>query len=303
MYGFEQLKLNTAAISATDHLRLKSEFGTQYKPTYPCWIIGKKGGYFELSYQMATTKSVLLNLTLRSGTHLGKSDCPITITCNGSLITAGFDPGTTSFYSKSWHIPKKKTVTGENIIRITLAKDASTAVMIQNIGIADFEIEEQQQTNWCWCAVGVSISKYYQRIKNNWTQCEVYNKVKGSSDVCSYAFRDPQISSSDNLAGDPGKALSLEGINGGLIRSFASWEDILAEIDKAQPMPCGIIWSNQGGAGHTTVITAAYTVNGQNWLVVDDPWYGRSSILYDKYKTAYKKTGDEWKYTWKSHPT
>lgn len=46
-----------------------------------------------------------------------------------------------------------------------------------------FEMEDQQDDNWCWAAVAVSIGKYFEPA-TLWTQCKLVNFILSRSDCC-----------------------------------------------------------------------------------------------------------------------
>ena len=47
----------------------------------------------------------------------------------------------------------------------------------------DFDMQDQEQSKWCWAAVGASVALYYEP-QASWTQCRVANEQLERNDCC-----------------------------------------------------------------------------------------------------------------------
>jgi hypothetical protein len=154
-------------------------------------------------------------------------------------------------------------------------------------------VQHQQQTQWCWAAVAVSISLYYNPA-SGWTQCDLVNAelgqttccVNGGSTACNRPwYLDRALIRTGNLASFSSGALTF-----GAVRT---------EIDNRTP-PCARIgWS--GGGGHVVGIGAYLQLGASRWLTICDPWYGVSSQSLPIFQSSYQGSGS-WTHTYRTQP-
>jgi hypothetical protein len=145
-----------------------------------------------------------------------------------------------------------------------------------------FQMQTQQQTNWCWAAVSTSVSHYYD-ASSTWTQCEVANGELGRTDCCAGG-----ASTSCNVYGTLDTSLSRVGHLDHMDANAASFQSVDNEIDAARPLGIRVAWSG-GGAHFLAVI--GYLEDSQNYVAVDDPIYGKSDLTYDTLTTSYHGSG------------
>jgi hypothetical protein len=145
-----------------------------------------------------------------------------------------------------------------------------------------FQMQHQQQGNWCWAAVAASVSRFYNTA-STWTQCLVANSELGRNDCCG--------------AGGPGAcnrygyldvALTQVGNFDHMIWSSATFASASGEIDGGRPLGLRVAWS--GGGAHFLAIIG-YLDDGEGYLAVDDPIYGKSDVSYATLKSNYQQTG------------
>jgi len=147
-----------------------------------------------------------------------------------------------------------------------------------------FKIQTQEQLNWCWAAVGVSIDKYFSPQSTR-TQCQLAGQVLGG-DCCSN-------SDSCDLAEGLEDALNVTGTlkqaRGGIALDF---DDIRQEIEAGRPVCARIGWQPDETRGHFVVIRG-YSVSsaGEPWVDIADPYYLDSTIPYDEFVNAYLDAG------------
>ena len=142
-----------------------------------------------------------------------------------------------------------------------------------------FAMQNQQQSNWCWCAATVTISNFYG---DSLTQCGFANSHLGRNDCCGAGASGPC-----NVQSDMVSPLQLAG-------HFASWRtgtptlaDIRGQVDAGRPLSLRIQWN--GGGGH--FIAAVGYLPVSDWVAVDDPISGPSDILLNTLNTSYLSAG------------
>jgi hypothetical protein len=152
----------------------------------------------------------------------------------------------------------------------------------------DFQMQHQQQSNWCWAAVSTSVALYYDAA-STWTQCTVANGELSRTDCCGTG-----ASTSCNVYGYLNTALTRVGHLDRMDSSVASFQAVDDEIDAGRPIGIRVAWSG-GGAHFLAVI--GYLEDDTNYVAVDDPIYGKSDLTYDTLKTSYQGSGS-WTHTY-----
>jgi hypothetical protein len=157
-----------------------------------------------------------------------------------------------------------------------------------------FGMQSQQQTNWCWAAVSVSIAGYYGTVGPSggpWQQCEVANSQLGQTACCANGatpqcnmpwYLDQALTAVGHLAGPPTAGSS-------------PYSDVQQEINANRPVAVRIGWA--GGGGHFVVLSGYDDNAGNQFLDVEDPWYGPSLVDYSAFATAYQGSGT-WTHTY-----
>lgn len=146
----------------------------------------------------------------------------------------------------------------------------------------NFQMQTQQQSNWCWAAVSTSVALYYDPA-SSWTQCSVADGELGRTDCCGAGG-----ANSCNVYGTLNTALSRVGHLDRVEGSVAPFQSVDNEVDAGRPLGIRVAWSG-GGAHFLAVI--GYLEDAQNYVAVDDPIYGKSDLTYDTLKTSYQGSG------------
>jgi hypothetical protein len=136
-------------------------------------------------------------------------------------------------------------------------------------------IPRQEQSNWCWVAVGSGISSYYDQVV--YQQCYVVTIVfqaihpPFNTDCCKVDASQPPCN------GESGADQALDhprhhfGGNTGPL----SFDDVMTQIDQGRPFAAAINWS--GGGSHFVAVTGyAFPDPGVPSVYVQDPVYGPS---------------------------
>jgi hypothetical protein len=145
----------------------------------------------------------------------------------------------------------------------------------------NFDMQHQQQTNWCWSATTVSINAYFKPT-TDWTQCKLVNAEFGRTDCCN--------NGSNVNCNRPWYLYKSLTRTGNLKLSSAgsgTMDQIATEIDAGHPLACAVYW--QGGGGH------ALAIQGYNrdldMIALGDPWWGPSDITLWAFTNQYQTTG------------
>lgn len=146
-----------------------------------------------------------------------------------------------------------------------------------------FTLEDQTQTNWCWAATSVSVSRFYWAA-STWTQCKVASAELGRTDCCN-----SPVPSACNVPYYLDRALTRTQNLSSLLGRVLTWAEIQAEIDGGRPVGVRVGWS--GGGGHFLAIFGYGRQGGQDVVDVDDPIYGVSRISVDTLRNSYQGSG------------
>jgi hypothetical protein len=150
-----------------------------------------------------------------------------------------------------------------------------------------FTMQHQQQTQWCWAAVTSSVATYYQNA--GWSQCRVVSAGLGQGICCSDAS-----SSACNRPWYLDQALQRVGNLGQYTTGALSLTQIQAEIDAGRPVGVRMAWVN--GGGHFIILIG---YSDQNIVDVQDPWFGRSSVDYQTFRSHYLN-GGTWSHSYRT---
>lgn len=145
-----------------------------------------------------------------------------------------------------------------------------------------FSQQRQMQNQWCWAAVTVSISLFYS--PGNLTQCSLVNAELGRVDCCLDGSSLPcnRPWTLDHPLMRTGKLSTTRA-------SFASFPEVVGEINARHPLCCRIGW--RLGGGHFVVIQGYSQGANGSWVSVADPFYGPSTYVYDVFRTNYRSSG------------
>src|SRR6478752_7679431 len=125
-----------------------------------------------------------------------------------------------------------------------------------------FEMQHQSQTEWCWAATSVSVSRHYDP-ESDWTQCAMVNAEKGLTVCCEDAAGDD--CNEPNVLDRPlARAEVFDHKEGGSV----SYDDGRREIDAGRALAVRIGWEG-GHRGHFVVIEGYRSV-GEEWVAVED---------------------------------
>jgi hypothetical protein len=151
-----------------------------------------------------------------------------------------------------------------------------------------FGMFTQQQENWCWAAVALSVTRFYNTTSTWTSQCQIASSGLGfvccppgnHSDDCDIPwFLDQALSVTNNYkTSAPGGPASIV--------------QIQTEIDGGRPLGVRIGWED--GGGHFLCVIGYSVVSGVDWVTVEDPYYDPSYIPYSELCSNYQLIGGVW---------
>jgi len=121
--------------SQTGNYSLPLYQGAGYRADFATWALLEVGGFmkFNLDVNSPANEGVVLTFEMCSSTVDGKSDCPTTITFNGTEVVSNYDPHIASFYWASWYVVPDLIKQGANEVLVTLT-GGNTQVFIKAAG-------------------------------------------------------------------------------------------------------------------------------------------------------------------------
>jgi hypothetical protein len=162
--------------------------------------------------------------------------------------------------------------------------EMSWPLFLKSASLPQF-MDPQTQTNWCWAANGESVGNFYWGA-GSYSQCEIANVCQGATTCCTapsgcnaYGYLDQALQA----------AKSLDNVMGATT-GFATLQQ---RIDQNQPVGTRIAWN--GGGAHFMMVTG-YNNDG-NKIIIQDPWFGTSTIAFASYPANYQG-GGTWTHTY-----
>lgn len=187
-----------------------------------------------------------------------------------------------------------------------------------------FRIQRQEQSEWCWAAVAVSVERFFDP-HSKLTQCEVANKVipklpkqvppivfpPSDCGCCCHCCCNPEscnhpaelklalqliykwrttlsqcVAQQTPAGGNPSPPPTI--VSTGTL----TFEEVCREIDRRRPIGVGITWDS--GGGHFVVIRGYRLLSsGARQVYVADPLNPSSLVDFDEFTFSYFGDG-EW---------
>ncbi|HYI08122.1 MAG TPA: hypothetical protein VEK57_03540 [Thermoanaerobaculia bacterium] len=136
----QTIAFNVPHPSATANYSLPLYQGAGYRSDFSTWAILQSGGFMKFNLQLPSQQGAVLIYELCSSTTGGQSNCPITITVNGTAIVSGFDPHNPNFYGVAWYVSASLLQAGANTIVVTLDSSATTQVFMRAAGAVGYNL-------------------------------------------------------------------------------------------------------------------------------------------------------------------
>src|SRR5262245_35629806 len=181
-------------------------------------------------------------------------------------------------------------LTVEDALLLPFEKQVKYLAWLYNYLVLPFNMQAQTQSNWCWAATSTSVSRFYSFF-SPWTQCKV-----ASSELSLQCCTTP-VPGACNVPWYLDKALTRTNNFVSMQSSAASWDTIKSELKNGLVVGARIGWS--GGGGHFMVLhgVSSSIFGTTKYLHIDDPIYGKSTLVYNEYATNYRGSGS-WTHTY-----
>jgi hypothetical protein len=151
--------------------------------------------------------------------------------------------------------------------------------------MAAFTIQKQQQSEWCWSAVAVTLDKYFNPA-STLTQCQLADEVV-TNGAGQKACQNPAGSNKPaelKLAIQKVNRLRLS------VPEPLSFDQLCQEIDAGRPVAVAIEW--ESGGGHAVIVTGYQVLPSGACLVhVEDPLNPSSTVDFDEFANRYYGDG------------
>lgn len=144
-------------------------------------------------------------------------------------------------------------------------------------------LRPQETNNWCWAATTQMLS---QHVGISVNQCDLANHRFGKTNCCDFQNAN-QSCPKTNDCNTPGwLELDYAGVEFEETASARSWAKMRSQLYCAKK-PMGYAYGTPGVVGHVLVIKGYASLNGTNYVVLNDPWNPCSGqqriITYDEY--------------------
>jgi papain like cysteine protease AvrRpt2 len=150
------------------------------------------------------------------------------------------------------------------------------------MGDLAISIEQQQQNQWCWAAIALSICRFCN--DQRWQQqCELVNKIlkpilggddccqDGTSDNCNISWSLSDVLNTTGHLAQPAQAVVL-------------FENLQREIDVRQkPVAIRIVFSDLVTRHFIVVVGCSQSTDGTQWVKVADPSQPKGNVTSLEY--------------------
>jgi hypothetical protein len=149
----------------------------------------------------------------------------------------------------------------------------------------NFNMQHQQQDNWCWAATTVSVCIFFNP-DCNWTQCSLVDAEFGRNDCCTNEGSNTQTCNKGQYLDN---ALSRTNNYRNMTWQSPSMNNVMQEIDEDSPLCARIEWS--GGGAHAVAIYGYHF--DLDMVAIADPWYGNSDVTLSAFNNgSYQGSGE-----------
>jgi len=142
-----------------------------------------------------------------------------------------------------------------------------------------FNMQQQEQTDWCWAGCAVGTSHFYDP-SSAWTQCTLANAAFKKTTCC-------QDRGACNRPWKFIEALTTVGNLDSPANGIEAQATITAEVKSGEPLGVRVDWRG-GTIGHVLMVVGG---GANDMVTVQDPFYGQWYIPYSTLVNSYMGTG------------
>jgi hypothetical protein len=128
---------------ATAQFSLPLYQGAGYRADFRTWSLLVNGGFMKFNLSIAEPIPVTLTMGLCAALVGGKANCPISITANGNSVVSGYRDTNPNFHSQAFQLNKNWLKAGNNEIVVSLDRDASTQMFLNEATVDQAVLPEQ----------------------------------------------------------------------------------------------------------------------------------------------------------------
>lgn len=169
------------------------------------------------------------------------------------------------------------------ILRVAAVAVPDVAADSASAATLDVEVPCQEQDQWCWCAITVGVSRFFD-TSFSLSQCETAAAVLDRSDACSRPGDEDvnrTFALNDALTTFHHLARTVDGT--------LSFQQVRQQIDAGRPVGVRIRFLDSGLA-HFTLIRG-YRTDPVPMVAIDDPLYGESIWSFAEFVESYRGSG------------
>jgi hypothetical protein len=145
------------------------------------------------------------------------------------------------------------------------------------IGSQPVTLRPQEQSNWCWAASGQMVMEFHG---HNVSQCTQANNRLGRNDCCN----DPTPGACNSTGWPEFDKYDFSFLV--TSNTALTWDQVTGQIYCSR-RPIAFSWHWNGGGGHMMVLLGYVTLEGVNYVTINDPWApnvgDQRIITYDHY--------------------
>jgi len=142
------------------------------------------------------------------------------------------------------------------------------------IGSQPVTLRPQETGMWCWAASGEMIMDF---LGTDVSQCDEANKRFGRTDCCNSPVPAACVNGGWPEFDKYGFGFSTTS------NAALTWDQVRDQI-YCKRKPWAITWAWTGGGGHMMVGIGYTTIDGTNWVAINDPW---APNVGDQYMRTY----------------
>lgn len=165
----------------------------------------------------------------------------------------------------------------------------------------DLSCEEQKGDNWCWAAVATSLARFYDP-QIQWDQCKLANRQLLTDRCCGpdadMTFCD-KVQRLDKVLQITGNLVEFIQSTVPPIEPPISFEKVKSEIDNGRAVCSRVEWFD--GGGHFQVIIGWKIGGGERYLIISDPIYRETEIVFSSFASRYEG-GGKWNVAYFTKP-
>lgn len=144
-------------------------------------------------------------------------------------------------------------------------------------------LRPQETNNWCWAATTQMLS---QHVGISVNQCDLANHRFSKTNCCDFQNAGESCPKTNDCNTPGWLELDHAGVEFDETGTARSWTKMRKQLYCAKK-PMGYAYGTPGVVGHVLVVKGYLTLNGTNYLVLNDPWSPCSGeeriITYDEY--------------------